>query len=520
MTPNLKHVIMVASENDALVGGKVGGVGDVVRDLPRALVGLGWRVTVVTPSYGFLHQRNTSNLLTRVSFPFGGKRLEADVWEIGGREPSEGVQHYAIEHDLIRGDSIYFNDPPETPFMRDATKYAVFCSSVGQLLKSIDLPEVLHLHDWHAATYFLLRELHPAFTHCKGIRTAFTIHNLAIQGTRPMRGHESSVETWFPGIFRDRKESADWVDPRYATPCYTPMAAGIRYADKVNTVSPTYAEEILEPSDHSRGFYGGEGLEKILRAAKRENRLFGILNGCEYPNPRTPRRLSFAEICGLVQGEIVSVEKKRHDEYNDELLRKLTSMQTLQPALLLTAVARIVDQKVKILFEPDGTGTPAIGQLMKIVSSYDGVSIVLGSGTPEYERLMLDASRKHDRLLFVRGYFEAIANALYSSGTLFLMPSSFEPCGISQMVAMREGQPCLVHAVGGLRDTVRHGVDGFTFSGANPTAQVDGMLRTLEEAFHIFIQRPDEWRRISSAAQAARFTWEKSAKDYGELMYT
>ena len=156
---------------------------------------------------------------------------------------------------------------------------------------------------------------------------------------------------------------------------------------------------------------------------------------------------------------------------------------------------------------------------MKIVARNNGMFVILGSGTAEYEQLLMASSQRHERLLFVRGYSERMANALYVNGTLFVMPSSFEPCGISQMIAMREGQPCIVHAVGGLKDTVQHGVTGFTFSGGTPLDQADEFLRTVEEAVRMFNQQPEEWKRIASAAKNARFTWEKSAKQYDTLMY-
>jgi starch synthase len=514
-----KHIIMIASENDALVGGKVGGVGDVVRNLPRALASLGWQCTVIIPSYGFIHQRNPSELFARVAFPFRGQELTAEVWRVTAKEPCEGVMNYVVDHDDIRGNPIYYDDPPETPFMRDATKYAAFCSAVGSLLNSMERPAVLHLHDWHAATLFLLRDLHPSFSHLKGIRTAFTIHNLAIQGTRPMRRHESSVESWFPELFINTEWVHQWKDERYKDPCYTPMMIGIKNADTVNTVSPTYAEEILLPSNHLRGYYGGEGLEKVLRRAKQEGHLFGILNGCDYPEHRPAQRMSFPELQNVLYSEVQSLKLKNTDQYYDTLLEKIRQMENFDSTLLLTTVTRIVDQKIRLLFERTGDGTLVLDNIMKIVAQRNGVFIVLGSGSVEYERRLIESSQQHERLLFIRGYSERIANALYVNGTLFVMPSSFEPCGISQMIAMREGQPCIVHAVGGLKDTVQHGKTGFTFSGETPGEQADEFVQTVEEAVKMFTQEPEEWKRVASAARIARFTWEQSARQYDRLMY-
>src|SRR5436309_440018 len=148
---NPGHIIMIASENDALIGGKVGGVGDVVRDLPGALADLGWQIAVITPSYGFLHKDNPSELYRTVTFPFGGKRMKGDLWKVTPKKPRDGVDHFVFEHADVGGSPIYFNDPPGHAFAKDATKYALFCSAVGQYLKDVPYSFVLHLHDWHAA---------------------------------------------------------------------------------------------------------------------------------------------------------------------------------------------------------------------------------------------------------------------------------------------------------------------------------------------------------------------------------
>src|SRR5262249_27326958 len=155
----------------------------------------------------------------------------------------------------------------------------------------------------HTGMMFLLRELHPEFRALKNVPTSFTIHNVAIQGSRPIRGNHDSVEQWFPELFQRDSWISDWKDPRYEEPVLTPMADGICWADKVNTVSPTYSEEILRASEKATGFIGGEGLETLLRRAKSEHRLYGILNGCEYPEERKRRRMPFPEMCDLLESE-------------------------------------------------------------------------------------------------------------------------------------------------------------------------------------------------------------------------
>jgi starch synthase len=182
-------------------------------------------------------------------------------------------------------------------------------------------------------------------------------------------------------------------------------------------------------------------------------------------------------------------------------------------------VTRIVEQKFRLLFERGTAGRAAIEEIIALLEARDGLYMIQGTGMPEYESILAQLFRKSRRLLFLKGYSEELANALFRTGDLFLMPSSFEPCGISQMVAMRERQPCVVHAVGGLKDTVIEGVNGFTFSGATPTAQSDGFAAAVGRALDLHANAPDRWQRMRAAAGEARFTWEKAAREYDERVY-
>lgn len=511
-----KHVVMVAAENGALSGGKVGGVADVIRDLPQSLAALGWRVSVIIPSYGFLHLANPSDLVQTVVFPFQGRKQRGEIWRVKNPPGNNRVTQYVFEHTGIRGEPIYYNDPQETPFIRDATKYALFCSAVGQFLLMNDPPDVLHLHDWHAATILLLAELHPDFAPLREMKTGYTIHNLSIQGTRPMEGDPSSVEGWFPELFQTRGWISVWQDARYTMPCHTPMAVGIRFADKVNTVSPTYAREILRPSDPSIGAFRGEGLEDLLQNAHAGKRLSGILNGCRYSDGEPEPRLPFPELCSEILHELRS---KPMEEDHRVAERKLKRLQTANPSIILTSVTRTVEQKARLFFERGKDGRAVFDHLNEMLESRNGVFFILGSGTSDYEEKFIVYTQDKPRLVFIRGYYEGISPLLYRNGRLFLMPSLFEPCGISQMMAMREGQPCLVHFIGGLCDTVIDMENGFGFEGESFTAMADNFVNALGKVFGIYFGNRDLWSRIEREALNARFTWEESAKQYMKYIY-
>jgi starch synthase len=523
------HILMVAAENDALPGGKVGGIGDVVRDVPPALAGESCKVTVATPSYGFLHLLPGARKIASLPLRFDWTEQEVKVYEVPGKTPHGGVRHTVIHHpgfeayDLVHGrHQIYVNDPPEAPFQSDSIKYALFCMAVAESVTRdvFGKLDVLHLHDWHAGFLLILREFHPRFQALKGLRTAFTIHNLAYQGIRPLRGGPSSLEAWCPGLTIDLTKV---TDPRY-TDCVNLMAAGIRLSDVTHTVSPSYAEEILQPSDQDkRGYYGGEGLEDDLMAVKKTGKLFGILNGCEYPPGRTAPKQNFPDLINLLKSNVLSWAGSQQTLSASHFIAHARlaelSSQGDRPDLILTSVSRVNDQKMRLLIEPGGAGASGLQGILQNLSN-NGVYIMLGTGDPRYERFFVRMSSQFSNFIFLNGYSDDCAKALYANGDLFLMPSSYEPCGISQMLAMRDGQPCLVHKVGGLKDTVHDGVNGFSFEGETIPEQVDNMVGAFKKAMDLKRGASNEWRGICRKALESRFLWKDTVARYIEKLYT
>ncbi|MCB9476640.1 MAG: glycogen/starch synthase [Deltaproteobacteria bacterium] len=528
MAKKTPHILMVAAENGALVGGKVGGVADVVRDLPRALAAQGLKVTVVTPNYGFLNEQNPAKAAGGVEFPFCGRTEYAEIHEVKPKGTPKNVKHVVLENIWMRGAPIYFNDPPWRAFAADASKYAMLCSAVGRAVvegvgpfKGVD---VIHLHDWHAATLALLRDVHPAFDGLRGIRTVYTIHNLAIQGTRPVEDHESSLGAWFPELMLDSalrsRVYSDFADYRYGHPSYCPMLVGIRHADAVTTVSPTYAREIQQPSDPDSGFFGGEGLEYWIRQADGDGRLFGIINGVEYPDDYKPPRLTFAKLREKIEKETAALLEA--DPANDKLkaaMERVAAWKGRKAKVIVTAVSRVADQKTRLLFENATDGANGFDRVMEQITAAGGVFILLGKGIEGMEAHLLALMSRHENFLFINGTSIEIANRLIAGGQLFLMPSLFEPCGIGQMLAMRDGQPPLVHSVGGLADTVKDGEDGFAFTGAGIHGKVDGMLETLDRALTCIAKDKKTYKAICETAASRRFDWAGSAAAYKADVY-
>ena len=517
------QILMVASENDGIRGGKVGVIGDVLRDLPSALAEQGHRVTVVTPSYGFLHRNNPIVGNISILFRFRGHQHRTDIFELSGKRKQENVTHMVFDAPYFEDDPprIYSADPPHLPFAADAIKFACFNTAVAEAIKWKvfgDL-DVLHLHDWHAAFLVILREYNGAYTELKNLRTVFSIHNLAYQGVRPFSDHPSSLTAWYPDMVFNYDML---VDPRWAD-SFNPMAAGIRLADSVNTVSPSYAEEIARPSVHedSRVFYGGEGLDRDIAAAQAEGRFFGILNGCDYPEP-LQEPPGFSGFLHILKSRVRRWAGTRDTVPTSHFLAysglQDLEIRDLRPGIVVTSVGRISDQKMRLMREGSDRHASGLQGVLECLGDR-GIFIMLGTGEEAYEQFLIRMSACCGNFLFLSGYSETAADALYRCGDLFLMPSSFEPCGVGQMLAMREGQPCVAHAVGGLRDTVLDGVNGFTFSGDTTDEQVNGFVDACRRAVDLKMNHPGAWNRIRRGAEHAVFSWADTARNYTDLLY-
>ncbi len=471
---------------------------------------------MLTPSYGRLHLLDAAREIGSVTTAFRGNDHSVGVYEIP--HPENDVRYVVLDHSFLvptEPGIVYHDDTGNRPYATDADKFAFFCAAAAAWVDARDdLPAAIHLHDWHAGVFAILREFDPRYARLKEVPVFFTIHNLSYQGQRPLADDLSSLEAWFPDLEVDEEVIGD----PDADDVVNPMAAAIRLADRVNAVSPTYAEEIQRPSNPSHGFIGGEGLEGDLANAAAEGRLVGILNGCYYdlPDSRAPRWSALKDLAATtVRGWL---EKQPGEAVHELALERLSSLRRRRPMHLLTSVGRIVDQKARLMVAETTSGVGALEQVLDELGDR-GVLFLLGSGEKRYEDALHDVAKKAENLVFLRGYAEEFGEALYHAGDLFLMPSSFEPCGISQMLAMRAGQPCVVHGVGGLGDTVEHGVTGFVFDGDSPTALATNFVNCVSDALTLREEHPNRWHRICAAAKKARFDWKSSAEQYVRLLY-
>lgn len=454
---------------------KVGGLADVAYGLPRALRALGHDVRVILPRYRAIDGSTYGLRPLRPPFPVpvgltGETRMvEAEISE------ATGVPTYFIwdEHYFGRDEVYGYPDDPQ--------RFVFFCRAVLAFIRHIDWqPEVLHGNDWHTGFLFLwLATAGRRDRFYRPIATVFTIHNMAYQGITGdallafggIHEHVGRLEVEPPG-------HVNW------------LARGIAHADAVNTVSPRYAQEILT-------FEFGFGLEPLLQ--RRADRLFGILNGLdpEAWDPRSDPALAACFDAGTLERR---AENKR-------AAQQAFGLPLREEIPLLAFVGRLIEQKgVDLLLE---TADALFAREVQVA--------VLGTGMPEYEAAFAEwPSRFPGRAGVQITFDESLARLLYGGADVFLMPSKFEPCGLGQMIAMRYGALPLVHAVGGLADTVRDATQedgtGFVFT----PFMGEAFLAALDRALALY-RNPAAWRAFQRRAMAQDFSWAASAQAYEDL---
>ncbi len=506
--------LFAAAENDAIPDCKAGGMGDVVRDVPRQIAERGDKVHVVVPAYSRLHKEGVFK--TSLNFELRGTTYHADLYEVVPKKEFSNIHHYVIHHPEIEAGGIadIYHDDPEEPFFTDAIKYFIFNTALAAAIKqgAFGNLDIVHLHDWHSSLLLFLREYHPDYKLLKDIRFVYSIHNLAIQGIRPFSDNYSSVRNWFPNMEIDMKRLMDY---RYQD-CINLMAVGIRLADAVHTVSPSYKEDVMKPSSPPE-FIGGEGLENDLGQADKEGRLFGILNGCNYKNVNVEAKGN------IYRNTVKALFKWLQDEtkkYKSDFLahtgeKLMAFILNDRPGFIAASVARLTEQKFYFFKR----SPEAFIEILKKLEKVNGIFMLLGTGAPEYEELFRKISYEHKNFIFTNGQSENLIDSMYLESDLYFMPSLFEPCGISQMLAMRNGVPCLVHHTGGLIDTVEAGKTGFTFDGDTYDDKITNMLKAFDMALDVFQNDKPAWKKLQTAAKRKRFTWKKSVDKYYEHLY-
>lgn len=474
----MRNILFVASECAPFI--KTGGLADVVGSLPKSFNKDEFDCRVVMPKYMCMKWEFVQRLeyVTHFYMNLNWRSQYVGVFKV----VHDGVTIYMIDNEYYFG-----GDKPYGETKRDIEKFSFFSRAALSILPVIGFrPDVIHCHDWQTGLVpVYLKDCFAEGEFYRGIKSVMTIHNLKFQGI------------WDIKTVRDIAGLSDYYFTSDKLKYYDDanlLKGGIVYADHVTTVSNTYAEEIKTP------FYG-EGLDGLMRA--RSNCLSGIVNGIDYDiyNPETD-----PYITKNFNVDTFRKEKKA----NKRRLQQDLGLDVDDKKFMIGCVSRLTDQK----------GFDLIAYIMDELCQDDIQFIVLGTGEEKYENMFRHFDWKYHNKVSAQIYYsEEMSRRVYASCDAFLMPSLFEPCGLSQLMSLRYGTLPIVRETGGLRDTVEpynefeNRGTGFSFSNYN----AHEMLGTIRYAKDTFYNKKREWNKMVDRAMMADFSWNVSARKYEDI---
>lgn len=467
-------VCFIAAEAAPFV--KVGGLGDVIGSLPKSLRELGVDARVILPLYSSIDRERFGLKYKAYQFvDLGWRHSYCGIFET----EVDGVPCYFVDNEQ------YFNRDSIYGQIDDGERFAFFSKAALEILPALDFkPDVVNVNDWHTALSVIyldvLKSREAEFY--KDMKSVLSIHNIEFQGRfNPYEmGNLFGLENkYFDALIYNGDVNL--------------LKGAIQLADRVNTVSETYAREILDP-------YFSYGLDKILTVE--QGKLRGILNGIDVDkfNPKTDPMIP-------VNYDLKTFEDKVQ---NKLAFQKEMDLEVNADIPLIGMVTRLTHQK----------GIDLILQASEEILKTGAQLVILGTGDAHYESALRSLEHyRHDRVRSILLFSNEMSAKIYAASDLFLMPSKTEPCGLSQLISMRYGTVPVVHRVGGLRDTVIPftGVEGngFTFE----SFQAGDMMDAIYRAVTCFYQSPDEWNQIIKNNLQKDVSWEQSAKKYLDLYH-
>ena len=481
----MKKILMVTSETVPFA--KTGGLADVVSALSVQLKEMGHDVRILMPRYYHIDRSKLKKHDEALGIWLGWGEEWTAVYE--GTLPGSEVPVYFLDHERFYGRDGIYGHRADEGFKDNAARYSLLSRGSFQLCRMLHwTPDIIHCHDWPSApACYLLKkeEQHRGFSKTKSV---LTIHNIGYQGIFPLED----------AIYLQPETDILNLSTLEFSGALNFLKSGIITADKITTVSPTYAEEIKRPEF-------GFNMEGLLNY--RHNDLYGILNGIDYSdwNPETDRYIEPDNFSLGKTGPKAAVKKK---------LQKRMGLKVMQKIPLVGIVTRLVDQKGIIeLFEPGR------GAIYSICRDMNVQFVILGSGDAWCEQELNELSVKLPNLSVHIGYNNELAHMIEAGSDFFLMPSRYEPCGLNQIYSLAYGTLPIVRRTGGLADTVENYDQekktgtGFVFDDLRP----DVLYSVMKWVVETWEERREDIRSMRKRAMKQRFSWEQSAEEYLKL---
>lgn len=467
---DLPGVLLAAAECAPLA--KTGGLADVVGTLPKSLAALGFDARIITPYHRVIKEKYASQVthLTDFYIDLGWRHQYVGI----ERLLLDGIVIYLVDNEFYFGDRIYRGGEAE------GEQYAFFARAILEALPRLDFtPEILHCNDWHTAVLPMLMKTQYAGRMQSRMQTLLTIHNIAYQGKY---GTDILEDTC--GIGHRDQHIVEYDG------CANFMKGAFETADKITTVSPTYAQEILDP-------WFSYGLDALLR--EKQYKLCGILNGIDMDanDPATDKNIPFNYSIKTFETGKAKCKEALQDRFG---LHKDGSP-------VFGMVSRMVGMKGFDLVQSIADGLVDRGIQL----------VILGSGESQYENFFSDLCGRHPgRVGTYIGFEPKLSQEIYAGADAFIMPSKSEPCGLAQMVACRYGTPPIVRETGGLRDSIHDSTmgdgNGFTFAGYN-AHELYVACCNAQDAYN----NKENWKNLVRHCMECDFSWDVSAKSYEGL---
>jgi starch synthase len=480
------HIVQIAPEMAPIA--KAGGLADVMMGLSRELQWKGNKVTIILPKYDFMTKSGVQlQPIQKFRSYYQGKWHENTLWScpVNGELTAILLESHHENRFFDRGVIYGQND--------DVSRFLYFSRAVIDWLYTWEnAPDVIHIHDWETAPVALLAKDDHFRRRFIKTKVVLTVHNFEYQGWCPI--HELSYIELEKYQNELHMPKVDYVNL---------LKGGIIYSDAVTTVSPTYAKEVITPQ-------GGGGLDDLLRKSKQK--FFGILNGLDYSfwNPEIDKLLPFRYPSLRIENPSLTLDGKAK---NKESLFRDLGMKKKNGAPLLASITRLVPQKgVELLKHGIAFAEQKGMQCILLGTAYDSHI------QDEFVALQRKYQNSPDIRIILKTE-EQLAHRIYAASDIFMVPSMFEPCGLTQLIALKYGSVPIVRKTGGLSDTIVDAeIDNKPFEKSNgfcfiePTIQ--DMDRALERAYTLFCQNQKKWYELVSQGMRADFSWNIPANSY------